>query len=329
MALIASVAVASPVRAENESAEVEALIQRGIELRRAGDDESALQVFARAEKLAPDSVRVLLHVATAAQASGQWLTAHQYLSKAGKEHAEDPYYLRHRSAIAQVERAVRQRVGRLRVVGEPEGAQVSLNGAVIGTLPMTDSVNVETGTYVLDVSMQGYYPLRRSLAIGGGGLTREIVSLNEPPPGSKLPAVVGPRGQGARVDPGLRNWWQSPWVTWTLGGIGVAAAATSGAALLVREQRVDTWNDETRCLDPVNPDELRVVECGGVRDSIEAAETVAAIGAVAAGTFGAAALIHWWLTAEAERPTAQTARSGGLSATCAAGFLSLTCEGSF
>ena len=76
-ASVGSLAVAAVVTSlstsarAQESAEVEAILKRGIQLRREGQDEAALAVFKEAETLAPNSVRVLLHVATAAQAASK------------------------------------------------------------------------------------------------------------------------------------------------------------------------------------------------------------------------------------------------------------------
>src|SRR5688500_17052968 len=75
--------------AAEESPETEALLRRGIGLRRDGADEAALAVFLEAEAQSPNSVRVLLHVATAAQAASKWLMADEYLQKAA-QHDDDP-----------------------------------------------------------------------------------------------------------------------------------------------------------------------------------------------------------------------------------------------
>jgi len=75
------------------------LIHEGVALRRAGKDEAALNVFLEAEKHAPNSVRVLLHVTAAGQATGKWLLAFQYLQKAST-HSDDPYYQRYRPRFA-------------------------------------------------------------------------------------------------------------------------------------------------------------------------------------------------------------------------------------
>ena len=101
--------VASPASAA-EDAVVEALIQRGIHLRRNSADADALAVFLEAEKQDPTSVRVLLHVVTAAQAAGKWLLADSYMRKVSKLSA-DPYYARHADAIEVVRRSIATRVG--------------------------------------------------------------------------------------------------------------------------------------------------------------------------------------------------------------------------
>src|SRR5688572_27801308 len=94
--------VARPAAAED--AVVEALIQRGIQLRRDSSDEEALAVFLEAEKQDPTSVRVLLHVVTAAQAAGKWLVADTYMRKVTALES-DPYYQRHADAIDVVRRS--------------------------------------------------------------------------------------------------------------------------------------------------------------------------------------------------------------------------------
>src|ERR1043165_1608190 len=81
-----------------EDAVVESLIQRGIQLRRERQGEQAINVFLDAERQEPRSVRVLLHILTAAQAAGRWLMADAYMQKVSAL-KDDPYYQRHEDAI--------------------------------------------------------------------------------------------------------------------------------------------------------------------------------------------------------------------------------------
>jgi hypothetical protein len=325
--------LARPLQAAEESAETEALLRKGIQLRREGADEAALAVFLEAQAQSPDSVRVLLHVATAAQAASKWLMADEYLRKAA-EHSDDPYYQRYRTEIEEVRAATAQRVGQFRAVGEPEGAQVILNGQVVGTLPMETPKTLEAGTYVLEVTKPGYYRLRRPISVPGSVLTRETVALNERAPGA--PDDVGASGGGVGVDTRSGKpptWWSQPWVSWTLLGVGVAGGATSGIGFYLREQAADKYNDESLCLDPNRPNLPRSQVCSGTRDDIDVAEQVAVIGGVVGVAFTGAALTHWLATSGDDEPGVDSsARDGSESArslSCSPGVLSLVCSGSF
>jgi hypothetical protein len=311
----------------------EDLLKQGIALRRSGNDEAALAVFLDLEKRIPDSVRLLLHIATAAQATGKWIMAYEYMQKAAA-HRDEPYYQRHRAAIDNVEKTISLRVGQFRARGTPAGAEVRINGEVIGSLPLTGVRAMEVGSYVLEVYKPGFYPLRRPVTVtGGGGLTQENVDLRER--GAALASSGGALdGSGAAVgaDTGSTTpptWWRSRWVTWSLVGVGVAAAATSGVALAIREKDAAHWNDNNRCLS-VKPGEgglSRETICGDVRHDINVAQTVGIVSGVAAIGFGGAALIHWLATSR-DRPS-DAAPPPQAHASCSPGFGSLVCYGSF
>lgn len=323
----------STALAADESPETEALLRRGIQLRREGNDEAALNVFLEAEAHSPSSVRVLLHVATAAQAASKWLIADEYLKKAAR-HENDPYYQRYRAEIEEVRAATAQRVGLFRAVGEPKGAQVSLNGQPVGTLPMETPKAIEAGTYVLEVTMPGYYRLRRPISVPGAVLTRETVELNaRSAAGGDGPDEAGagaPSGAGVMPE-AERGFWQSPWLTWTFVGVGAAGLATTGVALLIRENAAERWNDETRCLDREDLDRPRIDVCGDSRDKIDSAEQLAIIGGVVGLVGLGAAITHWLATSDDSDPNAAARRGGAPAArmTCGPGFLSVSCSGTF
>jgi hypothetical protein len=310
-----------------ESPEVEALIQRGIRLRREGQDDAALAIFLEAEAEAPNSVRVLLHVVTAAQAASKWLMADEYLKKADS-HARDPYYARYRTEIEDVRAVIAQRVGHFRAVGGPSGADVLQNGKAAGTLPMEKPKTVEAGTFVMEVSKSGYYALRRPVTIPGGVLTRETVSLTE-----RTEADIEARGvdgTGRPVEP--PSFWASSGMTWTLAGIGLAAGATSGAAFYLRERSAREWNDDARCLSEANQTQTRANVCANVRSDIDTAENVALIGGVVGVAFVGAALTHWLATgtsSSSEMDVASGEQESTGSVQCGAGLLNVVCSGTF
>jgi PEGA domain len=303
-------------------------LSEGIALRRAGKDDAALGVFLGLEKRAPDSVRVLLHITTAALAAGRWTMAYDYMQRASA-HKDEPYYQRYKSAIENVERVISQRIGQFRVQGSPVGAEVRLSGALVGTLPMADAKAVEVGSYMLEVSKPGYFALRRPVTIAGdGGLTQEDITLGEQKPFSASPALGQMAAQGdvpADSTPALPGaWWQSRSITWTLLGVGIAAGATSGAAFVVREIDAAHWNDNSSCLDPGSAGTTRQQKCTGVHRDIETAQTVGIATGIAAVALGGAALAHWLATPS--RPASDRAHA---KVDCAPGLASVVCSGSF
>jgi PEGA domain len=327
--LVASLALGWPqstlAASAVEDPQLEDAIQSGITLRKEGNDEAALDLFLKLERRSPESVRLLLHITAAAQATGRWVMAYTYLRKAAA-YKNDAYYVRNRAAIKSVEDVVSQHVGQFRVIGQPRGAEVRLSGSLIGTLPLAEAVPVEVGAYTLEVSQPGFYPLRREITLNGGALSQEVVELRP-----NLQARATALGTG---EPGLRqptrasvsqesNFWSSRTLTWTLGGATLAAAATTGVALAVREQKASNWNDDQRCLDWQNPDRSREAVCGSERREADLAGTIALTAGIATGVFAAATVTHWLATPHG--PSAREQRAQG----CGIGALSVVCAGTF
>jgi hypothetical protein len=334
LAVIVAISVSGRARAADDEPAVEERIKQGIALRRSGNDEAALSVFLDLEKRAPDSVRVLLHITTAAQATGKWVMAYDYLQKAAS-HKGDGYYQRYKVAIDNVERTISQRVGQFRARGAPAGAEVRLSGEIVGTLPMGGAKAVEVGSYVLEVAKAGYYPLRRTVTItGGGNVTQETVDLREQKAAlaSAAPGQLG-FGGGTAADTGPTGpppWWRARWVTWTLGTVSVAAAATAGVSLVIREMDAAKWNDDNHCLskDVGKTGLSREQLCGPLHRDIKLAETIGIASGITAVTFGVAALVQGMSTGQGGRPVDETAHAQ-TKATCTPGFASVVCYGTF
>ena len=329
LAALLALSFTVPARAGNDAngddPQLEAPIQQGIALRRAGNDEAALALFIDLEHGYPDSVRVLLHVTAAAQATGRWIMAYTYLQKAFA-HKNEPYFIRYRTAIKSIDDATAQHVGQFRAVGDPVGAEVRLNGELVGTLPMADPKPVEVGQYVLEVSKGGFYPLRRTVAVGpGSALTQEAVALRV---GTAPPDSLGAGSANAGSENGQRSadhrpWWQARWLTWTLAGATVATATTATVALVIRNNRADQWNS-TSCLSGT---QTREEVCGDVRGEITTAENVAISTGIAALIFGGATVTQAVLSTE--RPGVASASSTGPRIQCSPGLASIACFGSF
>jgi len=302
-----------------ETSSLEALVQEGIRLRRDGDDEKALEVFRQAERLQPSSVRVLLHLATAAQAAGHWVEADTYIRRVF-EYRDDPYYRRYQSDIAMVEQIISARVGRFQVVGSPKGAEVRLNGRVVGHVPMDEPERLEAGSYQLEVVSEGHYALRRPQRIPSGVLTREVVELGTVRSASSSASV-------SDASSPAQSWFSQPWVGWSLVGMSAASAVTAGIAFSLREQQAAEWNDDSRCVRPGGRTREQV--CGGDYGDARLAERVGITAGIGALVFGGAAAVHFLTRSDAEAPERFEGSSAGLNASCTPGWLGVSCEGRF
>lgn len=316
-----------------EDAVVEALIQRGIQLRKNNADEQALAVFLEAEKQDPSSVRVLLHVVTAAQAAGKWLLADSYMRKVSSLQ-DDPYYQRHSDAIEVVRRSIAARVGTFQVQGGPEGATVRLDGQLVGTLPMTVPASIEAGAYSMEVHKPGFYRLRRNITINGGVLTREPVELNRAVvrgdvAGDASAGAGGSGTAGIGAEPGERSWWHSPAVGWTLVGVGVASGAGSAIAFMTRENKVEQWNGDGCIPNEDGGNRTRAQECGSLKDQADTAQTIGVITAIAGVAFTGLGITHLLTAGSTPAPAEPDANAGLKLTSCGAGFLSVACHGSF
>ncbi|MGC4091512.1 MAG: tetratricopeptide repeat protein [Polyangiaceae bacterium] len=327
IALMFVMSVATSLHAQEgpaSEATTSELIQQGIALRKAGKDEAALRLFLELEQDAPNSVRVLLQIAAAAQATGKWLMAYEYLQKAAR-FKRDPYYQRHASDIKQAEDAIARHVGQFRAVGAPAGAEVLLNGELVGTLPMEGARPFAVGSYLLEVRKPGFYSLRRPLAIAAGStLTQEAVELHETlPSDATLPHSTTPSRPFVAAEAPPQLGWRSRWVTWSLAGAGGAALLTSGVALAVRQNKVDEWNDESVCLDPSDPNKTREELCGGKRSAANTAQTVAWVSGSLGIVLGVSALAHY--LAVRSPSSTQT----GSRTLCLPSLGGISCQGAF
>jgi hypothetical protein len=297
-------------------ADADALVQRGIELRRVGNDLEALSVFEQAAARAPGSPRVRVHLAATHQALGQWLEAEQLLSDVLRE-TDDPYIRKHRATLEEAYAFVSQRLGSLDVFGDPAGAEVLLSGRPLGKLPLPGPARVPVGTYVLEVRMDGYYTISRPVAITSRAISREAVALGarasaRPPVLSMLAPAPVEHDSGAP---------SSRWLTWTLAGLGAGAAVVGGVAWANREQHAQRWNSDA-CL---APDRRRGQICAEELSLGRTAEQVAYAGSITAGLLLGGALATWLL----EDPRADEDHESAGVTRCDVGLANARCFGSF
>jgi hypothetical protein len=233
LALLATSATlaAAPAAAQTPA---DAAISRGVALRREGRDEAALRVFQLAWRTS-GAPRALAQVALAEQALGQWVDAEAHLVEALA--LRDPWVLAHLPVLQSALAEIRLHVGRLDVGGGPPDAEVVIDGAVVGSLPLAAMLHVPTGSLTFTVRREGYIPVTRTVQVDARFPLRERVTL-----ALALAAPVAPVAPVAPIvadapPPVARGAAPEPrpttlrYVGYALLGTGVAALAVSGAFL--------------------------------------------------------------------------------------------------
>jgi PEGA domain len=171
--LCVSFLFAPPAAAEADDQET--LIKQGVELRRAGKDQAALEQFRRAYDVGP-TPRVLAQMGLAEQALGRWVDAEAHIGRA-LETPQDPWIAKYQATLESSRVTIGQHLGSLEVSGQPAGAEVRIDGQHTGTLPLSRTLRVPAGSIVLEISAPGYFPLTRSVNVVPGQLTRQSVGL--------------------------------------------------------------------------------------------------------------------------------------------------------
>lgn len=227
----------------------EALIDRGVAARRAGDDEGALSLFRQAWDTSR-SMRARAQMALAEQALGMWNEADTHLREALAS-SGDPWVESHRAALDGSLREIDARFGTLDVRCAVDGADVRVNGESRGHTPLAAPLRILAGSITVEVISDGHLPLSREVTIVAGQPARETFVLRErpiadpvvtveprvvgaPEPavgiGASAPVVAPPTPSGGSI---LEEWW-----FWTLigtvvvgggvgTGVGVAASGTT------------------------------------------------------------------------------------------------------
>lgn len=234
MALLATAAAlaAAPAAAQTPA---DAAISRGVALRREGRDEAALRVFQLAWRTSR-APRALAQVALAEQALGRWVDAESHLVEALA--ARDPWVHSHLAILQSALAEIRLHVGRLDVVGEPADAEVVIDGAVVGSLPLAAMLRVPTGSLTFTVRREGYIPVTRTVQVDARFPLRERVALAPAAPAAPVtpPAPVAATAAAGAPPPVARTAPEPRpptlrYAGYALIGTGVAALAVSGAFL--------------------------------------------------------------------------------------------------
>jgi hypothetical protein len=288
----------------------ERLIQTGIELRRAGRDADALAVFARALAIR-ESPRAKAQVGFAHQALGRWVEAEQDLA-AALAAPGDTWTEQHRGTVESALAAVRTHLAWLDVEANVPGAELRIEGAAAGTLPLASPVRVVGGTITIEVSADGFVGQRRTVQVEPGIRAREVMTLvksagsglapSDTPSHPAVATAALPTPPPAPVPPDAHAAIRDG--AWISLATAVAFGTGAGAAIGLRESNAATYNDDRHCFYGALTRDQR---CGSYRNAASTAEVLATVGLSVAAASAVTSALFFVLSSPARAEPARAA----------------------
>ena len=326
---VAALGVLLALQGAARAESAEALYKKGVELRRAGNDDAALEVFKQLNEM-EHSPRSLAQLGLAEQAVGLWVDAEAHVQEAVKA-ASNPWIRKNHDSLAAALDRIQDRLGWVEIRGEPADAEVLIDGKRVGTLPLAAPVRVVVGSIPVTVRAPDYIERSTTITVAPKTTARErfvLQHVDTPPPrvataagdrpSTSTPVLVasGAGDSGAGAEPGrLRR--SAKWIAFGAG----AAALGAGVFGLVRQTQSGSDFDSgcglnTSGVATAEPGSGKTdAQCASFKNTTDSAFRLEVTGFSAAGALAALGLV-FWLT----EPTRGAEGSATASLRCAPGL---------
>ncbi len=302
--------VAIPAPAARAADDAEKLIRHGIELRKAHDDEGAARAFQQAYDQV-HTPRAAGQLGLAEQALGRWEDAERHVGEALRA-GSDPWVGKNRATLDEALGMIEAHLGRVEVLGDPEGAEVSVNGRSVGKLPLAEAVRVSAGQVDVDLRAPGYVAAQRTLTIVGGQYQRLVLHLAKeaapevaaaaaarPAAGEgTAPSGPGPTTPGLTSAPAAEPPSQARTVLkWSAAGLAAVGLAVGVTGTILHASNVSKFDSNpAMCADKNGTavhqqDGSPAPECQGTLDAYKSDSTWAIVGFAGAGAFAVTWLV--------------------------------------
>jgi hypothetical protein len=317
----ANVAPAAPATAgSNDAAKKEASshFRRGVELYQEGAFRAALVEFQRAYDIAPD-YRLLYNIGQAQLQVQDYLGASRsyetYLAEGGSQVAAE-----RRSEVETALGALRERVARLAIHVNLEGAQVYVDDQMLGISPLPSTVSVNVGRHRVYARTADGVEAERIVDVAGGDLAEisvELVPKVVQPQVAAAPAAVEQREPMSRKK-------RAAIATWSL-----AAAAGIGAIVtgVLASNKTDDLDKELDIKPPQGE-----ADPGKVSDLRDSANTLALTTDILAATAlasGVTGLVLWLVDGHKGQSETAPETTAAKQVSWAVGLGSLSLKGKF
>jgi len=210
----------------------EALSKQGIELRRAGKDSDAIPRFKQAYELAA-SPKNAGQYGLCLLALSRWTDADFFLTEAIVA-KDDPWIKKNRSVLKDASETAKSHIGRVEILGSPDGAKVIVSGRSVGAFPLNSDIPVNEGSVDIEVSADGYAENTRTLSVAGASHQSVVIRLA--PSLSKPSLAVASMASEGVSQSAIANKPEDPPSVlrspWLWAGVGVIVAAIGGSILV-------------------------------------------------------------------------------------------------
>jgi hypothetical protein len=226
---------------------------------------------------------------------------------------------KNRAAIDESLRVAKTKVAVIEVVGDPPGGEVLVNGNVVGQLPLSGPVRIESGEIEVELRAPGHRRASKSLRVDGGQYQRIVVRAEPeaatPAAAAPIPAAAAtpaasnppnvsvylaqpPTGGAVTTHPAepVSGWRRAPkWVSWGLGGASLGVGIYGLARHLARLDEFDNSCafDVDGVVYATPGSTLDMKSCEGLRDDYRSARRLAIIGSVGAGALAITGFIFY------------------------------------
>jgi hypothetical protein len=331
-------------QARADAAEVEALISKGNELRRAGTPGPALPYFQKAYELAR-TPRTTGQLGLAELAAGYPVEAEAHLATA-LQSPNDPSIIKYRKMLTDALTIARSQIGELIVDGSPLGAEVSIDGRAIGVLPLSAPIKVAAHSAEVVVQAPGYDQRKELVTIVGGqkhALTVKLEKIEkhaEPPtstitpvdppnmplaaPTTSAPALVDQHAGGDSGSNGSSSTLRV--AAWVVGGAAIVVTGAGLALNLAARSNESDFNGSCvnrNGIHMVSGQPLTQAECEARSDAWHADRRWSIASYIGGAALAVTSGVLFWTS----RPT--PAIEGRAQLTCAPTPTGLSCQGLF
>jgi len=302
------------------------LMREGNALYAAGDTRNAYDRY-RAAWVRARGFDVACNLGRAAAELGRARDAAEYL-----DYCLRHYSLSSREEVVQAEHEIREtlesvraRVGMVTAHTEPAGAEISVDGVMVGRDPLEAPIFVDPGEHRVRAELAGHGAAEAAISVPAGSQNEARLSLPAAVPFARAPVRAAMPEGPDRVSSGSPSYVPAAIagaLTVASVGVGVGFFVAAGDKELARDDRLAQLSGTNRCGEGT----VAVIDCAAINRAANQAETYRAISYASFGVAAAGAVATFILW---PKRTARPATGLWVSPIAGAGTAGVSAAASF